>query len=235
MRQKENFSVTKATDYLAFESENILSYIYYGPGLIGNPKISKLINLWVDHFSITGIGTELAYTALNLEDDLENLWCCLNDCFKKIKGSIVIDEKFKPEGTDIKIEICYDGNSNDPKDVNFVMKKDTKSSPTILECKDEDKFQELLLMISQCFSFGITNGNKVKCTFINEVIKELSKNVSTFDSIRRELEKTGEYHELVKVGDTQIFSSFKLFLFNHSRHILLYAKMLSDLDDDLIN
>ena len=147
----------------------------------------------------------------------------------------MINDIFKPEGTDIKIEIYYDGNSNDPKDVNFVMKKDNKSSPTILECKDEDKFQELLLVISQCFSFGITNGNKVKCTFMNEVIKELSKNVPTYDKMKRELEKTGEYHELVKIGDTQMFSSFKLFLFNHSRHILLYAKMLSDINDDLIN
>ena len=70
---------------------------------------------------------------------------------------------------------------------------------------------------------------------MNEVIKELSKNVPTYDTMKRELEKTGEYHELVKIGDTQMFSSFKLFLFNHSRHILLYAKMLSDINDDLIN
>ena len=154
---------------------------------------------------------------------------------KKIKENIAISDEFHPNGTKLKVKIDYDGNKNDPKNVAFVMMKDIKSSPTLLECKDEDEFQVLLLSISQCFCFAITNNNKVKCTFLNEVIKELSSHVSNFDKMKKELEKTGEYHELVKIGDTHSFSSFKSFLFNHSRHVLLYAQMLSDRNDDLIN
>ena len=166
---------------------------------------------------------------------MENLWSCLNVCFKKIKENIASNDEFYPNGTNLKVKIDYDGNKNDPKNFVFVIKKDTKSSPTLLGCKDEDEFQELLLSISQCFCFGITNSNKVKCTFLNEVIKELSSHVSNFDMMKKELEKTGEFHELAKIGDTYLFSSFKSFLFNHSRHILLYAQMLSDRNDDLIN
>ena len=184
---------------------------------------------------IAGIGTEFCFTALNLEDDLENLWSCLNVCLKKIKENIAISDEFHPNGTKLKIKIDYDGNENDPKTVDFVIKKDIISSPTLLECKDEDEFQVLLLSISQCFCFAITNNNKVKCTFLNEVMRELSSHVSNFDKMKIELEKTGEFHELVKIGDTHSLSSFKSFLFNHSRHILLYAQMLSDRNDDLIN
>ena len=39
MSNKESFSIIRATDYLAFESNNSISYIYYGPGIIGEFKI----------------------------------------------------------------------------------------------------------------------------------------------------------------------------------------------------